>query len=402
MNIGKIFVTTAVISVFSITAACASNNNNDGFAQLELHPALNSTNTQWHAKSKTLTITESVQFVPDGRNNWTFTQMDKLKDEFYWDIPCDIKTVLIDENVTVTGHLRMTCEQNIEGKSRFNSIIYGTPTKAWARGENKKEDEGTRCSRNGQPAKVAGDDIVHDCEKWQYGAISVVPTAPQNATFYVKNLTVENPRTYAITSIRHTFHIDGVNILNTREYPDTQSNSDGIGGGPGTVIKNTYIDTWDDSIKLYRDGMIVENVTIVHNPNGAPFQFGWGNKPATNHLLKNVKVIESPSKSPQKRYNLPLFANSGGKVDATVRIAGMTAEYKNNSILNKCMTNQPIPLVYLKHPQSKITLINANNSQLRLFAPVIECGAGTLVWPGNQSTSTNMQTVTGCENCKPQ
>ncbi|EWH09816.1 coagulation factor 5/8 type domain-containing protein [Catenovulum agarivorans DS-2] len=364
-----------------------------------LHPALNASNTHWDESTKTLSINRSVQFVPDSSKTWTYAQMDKLKDQFYWDIPCEIKTLVIDKNVTVTGHLRMTCEQTIQGKDRFSSIIYGTPTKAWARGENQKEDDGTDCARNGQPAKVAGDDILHDCEKWQYSGISVANNAPNNAVYSIKNLTVENARTYAITSIRHTFYIDGVNILNTREYPDFQSNSDGIGGGEGTVIKNTYIDTWDDSIKLYREGMHVENVTIIHNANGSPFQLGWGKKPTTNHTLKNIKIVYGASKN--NRFNLPLFANSGGKVDAHINIDGMLAEYDSSAILSKCTNSQAMPLVYLKHPQSQLTITFNQQAPAVFTAPAKYCGEGQLVWPETAANSAAKESVTGCLGCEP-
>ena len=57
-----------------------------------------------------------------------------------------------------------------------------------------------------------------------------------------------------------------------RNYATT----DGFGGGVDSRIRNSEIDTFDDSIKIYREMMTAENVTIFHNKNGAPFQFGWG------------------------------------------------------------------------------------------------------------------------------
>jgi hypothetical protein len=239
------------------------------------------------------------------------------------------------------------------------------------------EDEGTRCARDGLPANLAGDDRVHDCEKWFYGAISPTDGAPSGIVFHVRNLTIENARTYAITAHRQAWNIDGVNIINTRPAPDWHSNSDGIGGGPGTVIRNTHIDTWDDSIKLYKDGFLVEDVTIVHNRNGSPFQLGWSDKPRTTHTLRNV-VVKPAAVPDGQKFNLPLFANSRGNVDATVRVLNLKAAYPESSQLNKCEDGQAMLMVYLAGENSSLKIDLKTDSDLKVSTPALSCGPGKL------------------------
>ncbi|AWB66301.1 hypothetical protein C2869_07580 [Saccharobesus litoralis] len=392
-----------VVSLLPLLVSCA----NVAQPLPSVHPSLNASNSRWDEASQTLTITQSVTFANKSVDVANDKALDEVMEDFYWTIPKNIKKVVIGENVTVTGHFRFSDEQVLTGQDRFTSRIFGTNTKAWARGLNQKQDKGTTCARNGKPGAVAGDDRIHDCQKWQYGGVSVESNAPVKASYTIKNLTIENPRTYAITAIRHRMIVDGVNIINTRPYPDYQSNSDGIGGGPGSRVTNTYIDTWDDSIKLYKDGMHVENVTIIHNPNGSPFQLGWGNKKPANFTLKNIKVIQAkPSK--RNRFNLALFANSGGKIASTVNIDGFIADYESTAILNKCGENQVMPFAYISNPQSTLTLNVADNAALQINAPAKVCGKGKVLglsdFNAKQAVTLkrgNIAKVTGCLQCEP-
>jgi len=373
------------------------------------HPSLNGTNACWDAAARQFRITASVTLRTPGS---TAPTADADKDGFYWSIPAAVGKVTIDANVKVTGHFRMTAEQTLEGANRDTSVIYGTLTKAWARGPNGVEDPGTRCAANGLPAAVAGDDRVHDCEKWSHGAISVSYAAPLGVTYKVRNLTIENARTYAITAILHRMDVDRVIIKNTRSGDDTQSNSDGFGAGPDSRISNSLIDTQDDSIKLFANGMVVENVTIVHNRNGAPFQFGWSAMPAATSTLINVKVLPKAGLEGQ-RYNLSLFSNAEGKVLPTVNITGLSAQYAADATVFQYGAWRPMPLVLVKGADSTVRLAgvasNGGGPDIKLSAPqaTILGGANTRlqVSLGGQTSLASQVTlgqperVTGCSDC---
>lgn len=373
------------------------------------HSSLNATNACWDAASRQCRIIGSVTFRTPGSAAPT---PDADKDGFYWSIPAAVGKVTIDANVKVTGHFRMTADQIIEGANRDTSVIYGTLTKAWARGPNGVEDPGTRCAANGLPAAVAGDDRVHDCEKWSHGAISVSYAAPLDVTYRVRNLTIENARTYAITAIHHRVDVDRVIIKNTRSGDDTQSNSDGFGAGPDSRISNSLIDTQDDSIKLYTNGMVVENVTIVHNRNGAPFQFGWSAKAAATSTLINVKVLPKAGLEGQ-RYNLALFSNAEGKVLPTVNISGLSAQYAANATVFQNGAWRAMPLVLVRGADSAVTFAglagDGTGPHIRLSAPqaTILGGANTSVQVtlGGQTSLASQVTlgqperVTGCADC---
>jgi len=332
-------------------------------------------------------ISNTVSFIA----NTQFSDMpnpDLDKEGFYWSVPSAIKTVMIEKNVRITGGFRGNGDLTIEGKDRATCEIFGTDTKGWSLGLDGKTDPNTSC-QNG----AKGDDIVHDCEKWKYGAVS--SSAPNTTTLTVKNLTITNARSYAITSFSTKIIMDGVHVRITRPLPDYHSNSDGISAGAGSVVKNSKFDCWDDAIKLYRD-MVVENVTIIHNSNGAPFQLGWGNdNNVTNHSLKNI-LIEVKN---QSYTNLALFSASltSGKVTRNVTIDGLKVQYEATQ---KVRGTDPLPLFLMKSPDA---LMNLTATNVQMSAPVSLGGNGKVVANicgsldlKNSYTCGDAGKVTGC------
>jgi hypothetical protein len=283
--------------------------------------------------------------------NTSFSDMpnpDLDKEGFYWSVPNTIKVVIIEKNVKIIGGFRANGDLTIEGIDRATSEIFGTETKAWALGPDAKTDPNSSCSNGAK-----GDDVLHDCEKWKYGAVS--STAANSTTVYVKNITINNSRTYAITSFGPKIIVDNVHVKVSRPIPDFHSNSDGISAGAGSIVKNSKFDCWDDAIKLYRD-ITVENVTIIHNANGAPFQLGWRNdNNVTNHTLKNI-LIEVKNKD---YTNLALFSASltSGKVNRNVTVDGLKVQY---DVSQKVKGTDSLPLFLMKSPDAVMTL-NALN-----------------------------------------
>lgn len=339
----------------------------------------------WDNDQKILTFNESLSFS-------TLTNPDFDQEGFYWEIPEMVYKIVIAKNVTITGGFRTYGPVEIRGEERTTSRIFGTDTKEWALGPNGETD--SECGNR------AGDDRAHDCEKWSYGAVS-----PANGGSYaitVKNLTIENMRTYAITSFSNPLVIDSVHIINTRPTksgnPDYKSNSDGIGGGPGSVVTNTLIDTWDDGIKLYRD-FTVRNVTIVHNANGAPFQLGWSQKSATNHIIENVKIVV-PASGPTKS-NLAMVSASltSGSVNATLKIEGkgLYADYTTRAGL-LIRTNDPMPITWMKSPDAKVTFDLQGDASIVLKAPAGTYGLGSVEVSGFCNEITMLQANINCAN----
>jgi hypothetical protein len=309
--------------------------------ELKLPKGVKKENISWDKTKNEVTILKNTSFsdMPNPDND---------EEGFYWSVPGTIKVVFIEKNVKIIGGFRANGDLTIEGKDRATSEIFGTDTKAWALGPDAKTDPNSSCSNGAK-----GDDVLHDCEKWKYGAVS--STAANSTTVNVKNLTITNSRTYAITSFGPKIIVDNIHVKVSRPIPDYHSNSDGISAGSGSIVRNSKFDCWDDAIKLYRD-ITVENVTIVHNSNGAPFQLGWRNdNNVTNHTLKNI-LIEIKNKD---YTNLALFSASltSGKVNRNVKIDGLKVQYDASQ---KVKGTDPLPLFLMKSPDAVMTL-NALN-----------------------------------------
>ena len=138
-----------------------------------------------------------------------------------------------------------------------------------------------------------------DAEKWKYGAISVA----EDATVYVTNLTSKNPRSYHITGCaeRSIIHVSQCNLLDTRA--GVRNNSDGFGAAAGSSIRDSFISTSDDAIKIYHD-MTIERVTIEQHRNGAPISGSAGATIFLDRDRNDYRLDHSRRGAPQHQYNM--------------------------------------------------------------------------------------------------
>lgn len=121
-------------------------------------------------------------------------------------------------------------------------------------------------------------------------------------TVSISNLKSRNPQKFHILGdssqskiLANNLTIETIIAKNKTEH--SYHTTDGFGGGNDSAIRNTTINTHDDSIKCYHANMNIENVTITHNKYGAPFQFGWGKAfTSSKCTLKGKNVVLDNSK----------------------------------------------------------------------------------------------------------
>jgi hypothetical protein len=202
-----------------------------------------------------------------------------------WSPGDDVDVVVIGKGVTLTGSILVPTTRKrpliIQGEDRSTSRLLGSGTHQWIRAESPFAR--------------------------RHSAVFV--DTPQLVT--IRNLTSLNPDKYHFVGIGASrLLVEEVDIIDDRKAYTT----DGVGGGAGTIIRNSFIDTYDDSIKIYAPGMLVENVTIVHNRNGAPLQFGWGGEQG-EAVIRNLTVIANEPEI----YNQGIFARAAQRGDANRR-----------------------------------------------------------------------------------
>lgn len=194
--------------------------------------------------------------------------------------------LVIGRHVTLTGNIVVPNTRKkpliIRGRDRFSSRIVGTNTQEWQRTES---------------------DLAR-----RHSAIFVDSSYPVT----ISTLTSLNPDKYHFVGYNHTIlHVDHVDILDDRLAYTT----DGVAGGRGTTIRDSYIGTYDDAIKVYAPDMVIENVTIVHNRNGAPLQFGWSNEEGSAKIRNLTVIAHEP-----EIYNQGIFGRAAqiGNTDPLV------------------------------------------------------------------------------------
>lgn len=186
-------------------------------------------------------------------------------------VPDEWDKVVIKANVTVTGSFYMpdrTKPIEFAGESRTTSIIKG---------------DGTRPVDDGKKGRT-------------YAAIR----CDKSPDLYVHDLRSLNPMKFHIHGGFGIVTVERCDLIEDRGTHTT----DGVHGGIGLVtVKDCYIDTWDDAVYV-SECRLVENTTIVHNKNGAPFQVTWGHRIDNEKcIIRNCTVIDNMDANESGTYN---------------------------------------------------------------------------------------------------
>jgi hypothetical protein len=287
--------------------------------------------TTWDETAKTLTFEKSGE-------------MRETQEDFYWTVPDNVRRIVIQKGVTVTGGFRVGYREpsnplHIEGADRETSVLFGTPDKQWTTDEKIPEND-----------------------KWKYGAIAVLA----DATVYVSTITSRNPRSYHVSGYanRSVIHVDECTLLDDRGGDN--NNSDGFIGAAGSSIRNSLIDTLDDGIKIYQE-MHIENVTIRQYRNGAAIQFGWGGETGdVKATIRNLTIIGA---DPMHRYNMAPFTWEGGsKGSRTIEADGLKVRFSGEIYNESSKEWEEAGLFELKPAECTVTFraVNADLAGLQL------------------------------------
>ena len=298
-----------VILLCSFLSGCSSRMPS---ASAQSVPALQNSydgETKWEQKPGHLT------FISSGIIDF---KRDKVMSGI-WDVPTNVTRITIGANVRVTGQLTVRHDCTIEGKDQRTSILYGTDTPGLL--HKLKLDQGGGCT--------------------PYSAV----LGEGKIDLQVKNLTTLNPIGFMWTGKKGArIHLDGVRGIDDRG--GWRNHSDGISAAAGSTVRNCYLETGDDAIKLYAD-ILVEDTTIKMIQNCVPIQLGWG-----SHGNKAKGVFR----------NLTIIGNKGrGRPPAV--IIGRRGSYEKSIVIDGLtITNHSAALVSLYEKGMELDLIvkNAN------------------------------------------
>jgi hypothetical protein len=194
-------------------------------------------------------------------------------------VPDTWDKIIIKKDVTVTGSFYMEKRSKpieIAGESRTTSIIQGDGSRPTDDGIRGRSYSAIRC--DGSP------------------------------DLYVHDLMVTKPMKFHIHGGFGNVTVERCNIVAGTETFTT----DGIHGGVGkTIVKDCYIDVYDDALYTI-ECKLIENTTFIHNKNGSPFMISWNATVPDNHIcvIKDCTVIDNYEKSD---YNHGVFGWAGKK-----------------------------------------------------------------------------------------
>ena len=248
----------------------------------QLRNGYGNSKTTWNAGTGVLTFTSSGTIKLSGRG-----QLDWL-----WEVPTEVKKIVINANVRVNGGFHFNHTMTIEGKNRKTSVIFGTNEKNWA------DNRGIKAFTIAQ---------IH-CKK---------------GVGTLKNFTILNPRAFHVLGNGGKCHISRCDFIDTRGGGG--NHSDGYAGGGGSTIDNCYFETGDDVIKVYED-ITVTNTHIHMVQNSVPIQLGWGNTGNNTGTFKNLTITGNSGRGNDSR---AIIVARAGKYTKTINIDGCNINNPN-------------------------------------------------------------------------
>ena len=233
--------------------------------------------TDWNSATGTLTFTSS--------GTVTFIGKAEPAKTHFWEVPTEVKTIVIEENDTVTCAFHTSSTITIKGENRKTSVVYGTDMRSWAQNNNVK--------------------AYKHCQFQNFGG-----------TMTITNLTSLNPFGFHVRGWGKLMMVSDCDFLDTRG--GAGNHSDGIEGGNGSVIDNCYFETGDDIFKIYFDNTIT-NCTVNMVQNAVPIQLGWGNySNGAVGTIKNLTIIGNSGRG--NKQSFPIICGRRGIYDVTLHM----------------------------------------------------------------------------------
>ena len=302
-------------------------------------------NVEYEEDTKTVTFTSS--------GTMTFANRVEQTDHI-WHIPDTLLHILINENVTVTGQFTWGHVMTFEGKNQWTSVVYGTAVKGALHSE--------------------GLDQKYSCVAYStfYGYGS--------GDNYIKNLTCLNPLGFMFTGKANCrLHLDGVRGIDDRG--GFSNHSDGISAASGSTVKNCYLETGDDAIKVYAN-ILVENTDIVMIQNCVPIQYGWGTygSGAIGTFI-NVRIKGTSGRNTEK---------------SVINMASVSAGdgYTKTIMMDSCSIENPNATLFLMKDNTVKSDVTITNSRILVKDYGSKYGTGTISICGSTAIRNEFNCLT--------
>jgi len=329
---------TARISAFIVLLASCLTAHAQSVQDLRRHY---NGKTSWDVDSHTLTFHSSgeIKFEKTDYKN------------AHWDVPGEVRRIVIGRDVTVTGAFHTRADCSIVGRDRKTSKVFGTDEQRWA--DNRK---------------------VRAYEYCQF--------QNRGGTLRIRNLTCLNPFAFFVRGWGKVNHVENCSFIDNRG--GWHNHSDGFEGGDGSTVRNCYFECGDDVFKAYFDNTITD-CTVKMIQNSVPIQLGWGDySDGAVCTFKNLTIIGDRGRG---NHDNAVIVGTEGQFSVTINIDGCRIVNPNAALvsleqpsmtLNGAITNAQIRVKkYWSRAKGKNNLtINGSTAKMIVYGAVMPTRGG--------------------------
>lgn len=134
---------------------------------------------------------------------------------------------------------------------------------------------------------LSGEDIPHMGYKEHKFAGVGIRMQDNGRNQLIEGITFINPSMYCIQA--YSSPLVTRNIKCFGWWYET----DGWVGGDGSLLEDSFFKVNDDVVKLYHSNVVVRDLVIYHQFNGAPFQLGWSSESAEDVKVEHIDIVKS-------------------------------------------------------------------------------------------------------------
>lgn len=175
---------------------------------------------------------------------------------------------------------------------------------------------------NLQNVRFAGHGILSGAEiphsTWNgcrcFDGVSIQLRGNGRRNYVVEGLTIVDPAMYAIQAYGGHLVTRDVQVFG-QSYE-----TDGWVGGNGSRLENSFFKVNDDVVKLYFDSLLVQDLVIWKQFNGAPFQLGWGSESGSDNLVRRIDILTDETHSSKVTSNRSLLNHAAGSGSTVQRM----------------------------------------------------------------------------------
>jgi hypothetical protein len=221
--------------------------------------------------------------------------------------------------------------------------------------------------------KIFGRGVLSEA-RLNYREAHAIEALNQSDQIDLEGIVVADTKFFAVRLLGTNNTVEWVKIVGGWTY-----NTDGIAAFARSRVAHCFIWANDDSLKPYRDNLVISDCVVWQLNNGAVIQLSWGNARATNVTISNVDVLHAEWNN--NAANRGILSCIGDKF-AKGGMSGLQSSF----LIENLATETPVPFIFNIRPnpasQDQIHGLTLKNWNVKMdmgrgYPNYIECSDPT-------------------------